>query len=78
VLFPRLCGGQSAFRSRLAIVVMLLLGAEREARAFYVDPGSGSLLWQLLVAALLGIRFHFGKWNPFGGRKKEKKEEREE
>jgi hypothetical protein len=43
----------------------------------YVDPGSGTLLWQMLVAALLGMRFYFGKWIPFLGPKKVKKEERE-
>ena len=32
--------------------------AEREAKG-YVDPGSGALLWQALVATFLGGMFYF-------------------
>lgn len=36
--------------------LLLMLLAAREARA-YVDPGSGALLWQVMVAALVGGLF---------------------
>ncbi len=25
----------------------------------YIDPGSGSLLWQMLLAGIVGFAFHF-------------------
>lgn len=42
----------------LALCVLLLVGAEREARA-YTDPGTGALLWQLLAAGLVSALFYF-------------------
>ena len=47
------------FARALALLV-LLLAAEREARA-YTDPGTGAMLWQLAVAALVGVAFYFRK-----------------
>ena len=41
----------------LGFTVMLLLMAEIPASA-YVDPGAGTLLWQLLVGALVGSSFY--------------------
>lgn len=61
----------------IVVVILLLLAVEREAAAFYVDPGSGTLIWQMLLGLLLGIRFYFGRWNPFGKSKKVNKEENE-
>lgn len=47
-------------------------------QAFYVDPGAGALVWQLLVAALLGGVFYLRKFrdsfsvkNLFSGKKKD-------
>ena len=56
------------FRSRtrirelrgLAVVVALLLMAETPAAA-YTDPGSGALLWQILVAGFFGAMFFWRK-----------------
>ncbi len=44
-----------------ALVVALLLLTEPRAYA-YTDPGSGALLWQALVAALVGAGFYFRKF----------------
>lgn len=35
---------------------IFLLGPER-AQAQYIDPGSSSLLWQLLIAGFVGLGF---------------------
>ncbi|HUI57774.1 MAG TPA: hypothetical protein VLY04_22505 [Bryobacteraceae bacterium] len=37
---------------------LLLVLTERPARA-YVDPGSGALVWQGLLAAVVGSAFYF-------------------
>ena len=42
----------------LAIQLLLILCTERPARA-YVDPGSGALVWQGMLAALVGSAFYF-------------------
>jgi hypothetical protein len=44
---------------QLTIACFLLsFATERPLRA-YVDPGSGSLIWQTLVASLVGAIFYF-------------------
>ncbi|MGV3722820.1 MAG: hypothetical protein ACO1SX_18100 [Actinomycetota bacterium] len=40
-------------------VVVLLIAAATPAHAAYVDPGSGSLLLQAILAGFLGIAFFF-------------------
>jgi hypothetical protein len=35
-----------------------MFGTEREASA-YTDPGSGALIWQMMVAGLVGVGFYF-------------------
>jgi len=48
----------------------LIVCFEREARA-YTDPGTGALLWQALVAGLVGVLFYFRKFTSwFKGKKK--------
>jgi len=45
--------------ARLAFLLALLsFGTEREAFA-YTDPGSGMLIWQMLLAAFAGAMFYF-------------------
>jgi hypothetical protein len=39
-------------------MLLLLVAAEQEASA-YTDPGSGALLWQLLVAGFVGGMYYF-------------------
>ena len=31
----------------------------------YIDPGSGALVWQILVAAIMGFLFYLGKVRAF-------------
>ncbi len=42
-------------------LLLLVCAAEREARA-YTDPGSGALLWQMLVAGFVGGLFYLRKF----------------
>jgi len=42
---------------QFAICVLVLLMAERQAHA-YADPGSGALLWQLLVGGAVAGMFY--------------------
>jgi hypothetical protein len=49
----------------------------------YIDPGSGSYLVQVIIAAILGVVFYFKAiwWRIklfFGGRKKEKQSDNPE
>ena len=36
------------------LIALAMFATEREARA-YADPGSGALIWQMLVAGLVGV-----------------------
>jgi hypothetical protein len=40
------------------LMALAMFATEREARA-YTDPGSGALIWQMLVAGLVGVSFYF-------------------
>ena len=42
----------------LLLVALAMFATEREARA-YTDPGTGALIWQMLVAGLVGVGFYF-------------------
>ena len=42
------------------VLLLLLFASEREARA-YTDPGSGALIWQMLVAGFVGAAFYVRK-----------------
>ena len=49
---------------RLDVVVLTLLalwGAESHLAA-YIDPGSGALIWQALVAGFVGAAFYFRRF----------------
>ena len=46
-----------AFRTIL-LLALAMFATEREARA-YTDPGTGALIWQMLVAGLVGVGFYF-------------------
>jgi hypothetical protein len=52
------------------LLLLLLIASERELRA-YVDPSSGSLLWQVLLAGAIGILYYLRKIMGFF-RKKDK------
>jgi hypothetical protein len=48
----------------LLLLFVVSFATEREARA-YVDPGSGALVWQLMVGGFVGFLFYFrriGSW----------------
>ena len=50
------------------VLVLLLCASEWEARA-YTDPGSGALIWQMLVAGLVGAAFYVRKFTSWLRRK---------
>ena len=60
----------TSFAARVMILMVLAAFAtEREALA-YTDPGSGALIWQMLLAGIAGAAFYFRRittW--FKGRK---------
>lgn len=43
-----------------AALLAILVSFERPAQA-YVDPGSGALIWQGMLATLVGLAFYFRK-----------------
>lgn len=45
----------------IAAVALAIIVGERDASA-YTDPGSGALMWQLLLAAMVGVSFYFRKF----------------
>ena len=40
------------------LLLVLLVGVEREAKG-YTDPGTGALIWQVLIAGFMGAMFYF-------------------
>ena len=58
----------SAIRG-LALLTILVFGTEREARA-YTDPGTGALVWQMLVAGFVGALFYFRRFSSWVKRKR--------
>jgi hypothetical protein len=42
----------------ILLVALAMFATEREAHA-YTDPGTGALIWQMLVAGLVGVSFYF-------------------
>ena len=40
------------------LLIILLIGIEREAKG-YTDPGTGALIWQVLIAGFMGAMFYF-------------------
>ncbi|HXG92275.1 MAG TPA: hypothetical protein VNN73_07890 [Blastocatellia bacterium] len=47
-------------KNLLFIFILVLLLAEVRAYA-YTDPGSGALIWQMLLAASFGVMFYLRK-----------------
>ena len=48
----------NAFVRSLFLVALVMFATEREARA-YTDPGTGALIWQMLMAGVVGVGFYF-------------------
>ncbi len=42
------------------LLLFLVLASERPLKA-YADPGSGALIWQVLVAAMIGVLYYARK-----------------
>jgi hypothetical protein len=42
----------------IALIALAIFATEREALA-YTDPGTGALIWQMLVAGIVGVGFYF-------------------
>jgi hypothetical protein len=61
-----------SLRKTLRIVPLFLLlsfATERQLCA-YTDPGSGVLIWQMLVAGFVGVAFYFRRFTSlFKGKK---------
>jgi hypothetical protein len=65
-----LSAGEAIFASLLSwMLAAVLTGPSREgvARA-YIDPGSGSLLLQLVIASFVGLMFYLRSVRQFFGR----------
>lgn len=45
----------------MLLLAILMFGTERPALA-YTDPGSGALIWQMLVALFAGGLFYFRRF----------------
>ena len=50
--------------SRKGMLEFVTAAQARVLAQAYIDPGSGALLWQLLVAALVGVLFFLRRLNP--------------
>jgi hypothetical protein len=61
-------------RSGLFFVVLMMIIIFAEGRAHaYIDPGTGSMLWQLLFAAGVGTLFYVWKAIAWMGRLRQRK-----
>jgi len=57
----------------LPLLFLLSFATERQAHA-YTDPGSGVLIWQMLVAGFVGVAFYFRRLTSWFKGKKGPKE----
>jgi len=60
-----------SFWKGFALLLVLMIGTERKACA-YTDPGTGAMIWQMLVAGFVGAAFYFRRfttWFKKKGRK---------
>lgn len=53
----------------ILLVALAMFATEREAHA-YTDPGTGALLWQMMVAGLVGVGFYFRRITAWFKKKK--------
>jgi len=45
----------------LWLIILVMFATEHPARA-YTDPGSGAMIWQMLVAGFVGVAFYFRRF----------------
>jgi hypothetical protein len=53
----------------ILLVALAMFATEREAHA-YTDPGTGALLWQMMLAGLVGVSFYFRRITAWFKKKK--------
>lgn len=56
-----LCERLGGFFAALTLLSIVFFGSAGQARA-YTDPGSGALIWQMLVAGFVGAMFYFRRF----------------
>jgi hypothetical protein len=49
------------FAQYALLLIWMTVVCEKQAHA-YTDPGSGAMLWQMLVAGALGLMFYFRRF----------------
>lgn len=47
---------------KLSILCSAVIIATAQPAYCYIDPGSGSMIWQLLLSAFIGMAFYFRKF----------------
>lgn len=47
---------------KILVLCSAVLIATAQPAYCYIDPGSGSMIWQLLVSAFIGMAFYFRKF----------------
>jgi len=52
-------GCRPSRRGDVLVLALLALGGAEAPVFAYVDPGSGPLLWQALIAGIVGALFYF-------------------
>ena len=58
--------------SGLSLVAVLMVALERPAMA-YVDPGTGAIIWQSIIAVLAAVAFSFRRVTFWIKNRKERK-----
>ena len=56
---PLLSGLRYTFKITMLCVAVFI--ATAQPAYSYIDPGTGSMIWQLLVSAFIGMSFYFRK-----------------
>lgn len=49
------------YSAKLLTLCSAVLIATAQPAYCYIDPGSGSMIWQLIVSAFIGLSFYFRK-----------------
>jgi hypothetical protein len=61
--------------SQLGLLLSTLTRSSTQQAFIYTDPGSGTLVWQLLLAAFFGVAFYFRRFKEALLRRKRDKQE---
>ncbi len=63
---------KTSLLAQIAFLLLVVVAAERDLKA-YVDPGTGSMIWQLVVAGAIGVLYYIRKFTAIF-RKKDRKD----